>query len=61
MEKSFLKIMLMVLVILYVISPIDAMPGPIDDVIVLLLGFAAKKESVLRRLEENGRSRTHFN
>ena len=43
MEKSFLKIMLMVLVILYVISPIDAMPGPIDDVIVLLLGFAAKK------------------
>ena len=37
------KGMLVVLVILYVISPIDLMPGPIDDLLVILLGIAAQK------------------
>ena len=37
------KGMLLVLVILYVVSPIDACPGPIDDIIVLLIGLAAQK------------------
>ncbi len=36
------KGMLLVLVILYVISPIDACPGPIDDIIVMFLGLAAQ-------------------
>ena len=38
-----MKGMLIVLVILYFISPLDAAPGPIDDVIVILLGIAAQK------------------
>ena len=38
-----MKGMLIVLVILYVVSPIDACPGPIDDIIVILLGLAAQK------------------
>ncbi len=38
-----MKGMLIVLVILYFISPLDAAPGPIDDVIVILLGMAAQK------------------
>ena len=37
------KGMLIVLVIVYIISPIDVAPGPIDDVIVLLLGLASSK------------------
>lgn len=37
------KGMLMILVLLYIISPIDLCPGPVDDVIVLLLGIAANK------------------
>lgn len=37
------KGMLIVLIILYVISPLDLMPGPIDGVIVVLLGMAAQK------------------
>lgn len=37
------KGMLLVLIILYVISPIDFCPGPIDDIIVILLGVAAQK------------------
>lgn len=39
------KGMLIVLIILYIISPIDVLPGPIDDVIVLLLGMAKVKSS----------------
>jgi uncharacterized membrane protein YkvA (DUF1232 family) len=38
-----MKGMLIILVILYIISPLDAMPGPVDDVIVILLGMAAQK------------------
>ena len=37
------KGMILVLMILYIVSPIDACPGPIDDIIVLLIGLAVKK------------------
>lgn len=38
------KGMLIILVLLYIISPIDLCPGsPVDDIIVLLLGIAANK------------------
>ena len=40
--KEVMKGMLVVLVILYIVSPIDLCPGPIDDVLVLLLGVAAQ-------------------
>ena len=40
-----MKGMLIVLVVLYVISPIDLCPGPVDDLIVVLLGMAANKKS----------------
>lgn len=38
-----MKGMIVVLMILYIVSPIDACPGPIDDIIVLLIGLAATK------------------
>lgn len=37
------KGMLIILVILYIVSPIDLCPGPIDDIIILLVGLAAQK------------------
>ena len=38
------KGMLIMLILLYIISPIDACPGsPVDDLIVLLIGIAASK------------------
>lgn len=37
------KGMLVILIILYIVSPIDLAPGPIDDAIALLLGLAAAK------------------
>jgi len=38
------QLIIIVVVLIYVISPIDAMPGPLDDVIVALLGIAANKK-----------------
>lgn len=37
------KGMVLVLMIIYILSPIDACPGPIDDMIVLIIGMAARK------------------
>lgn len=37
------KGMVLVLMILYIVSPVDACPGPIDDLIVLFIGIAARK------------------
>ena len=41
--NGILKGMLMMLVIMYVVSPLDACPGIIDDVIVVMLSMAAQK------------------
>lgn len=45
--SSISKGMILLLVILYLISPIDACPGPIDDLIVLLIGLAAQKRKAV--------------
>ena len=45
--KDVVKGMLLVLVILYIVSPIDACPGPIDDLIVLFIGLAARKRTAV--------------
>ena len=50
------KGMLIILVILYIVSPIDFAPGPVDDAIVLLLGLAAAKKQ-----NEGQTPHTHHN
>ena len=50
--NGVVKGMLLVLIILYVISPIDLCPGPIDDIIVILLGVAAQKNIGKTEVEE---------
>ena len=42
--NNVMKGMILVLIILYVLSPIDGCPGPVDDLIVILLGMAANKQ-----------------
>lgn len=37
------KGMLMALMIVYILSPVDACPGPIDDLLVLIIGIVASK------------------
>lgn len=41
--NGVIKGMIVVLMILYIVSPVDACPGPIDDIVVLLIGLAASK------------------
>ena len=38
-----MKILLAIFVVLYVVSPVDAMPGPIDDLILILLNIGAQR------------------
>jgi uncharacterized membrane protein YkvA (DUF1232 family) len=41
--RAGLKILLALLTVVYIVSPVDLMIGPIDDIIVALLGVAAQK------------------
>ena len=41
--NNIMKGMILVLMVLYIVSPIDACPGPIDDLVVLFIGLAAQK------------------
>lgn len=42
------KFVLFLFMILYIVSPVDAFPGPIDDAIVLLVGIAAARNNQKR-------------
>lgn len=37
--KEILKVLVLAAILLYVLSPADIVPGPIDDVIVILMGL----------------------
>ena len=43
MSDETMRILVLFFVILYVLSPIDGCPGPVDDLIVIIMGFAARK------------------
>lgn len=38
------KIIVILIAVIYIISPVDGMPGPIDDIIVALLGIIMSKK-----------------
>lgn len=42
--NNFMKGLVVMAVLMYIVSPIDACPGPIDDIIVIMLGFASRKK-----------------
>ncbi len=42
--NNFMKGLVVMAVLMYIVSPIDACPGPIDDIIVLMLGLASRKK-----------------
>ncbi len=41
--SKVIKGVVMVLSILYILSPLDLMPGPLDDTMVLLINIATQK------------------
>ena len=46
MNNKTVKALIFIVVMIYIISP-DFFPGPIDDLIVLLMGMAAQKKNWL--------------
>ncbi len=42
--NKFFKLAILIAIGAYVISPADAIPGPVDDLIIMLLGLAANKK-----------------
>lgn len=42
--NDLMKGLVIMAILMYIVSPIDAAPGPIDDIIVLLLGLASHKQ-----------------
>ena len=43
MNDQFIKGILVGIMLLYIISPIDAFPGPIDDIVVAIAGLVMQK------------------
>ena len=41
MNNKTIKVLIFIVMMIYIVSP-DFFPGPIDDIIVLLLGMAAQ-------------------
>lgn len=37
--KVYLKVLVLAAILLYFFSPVDLAPGPIDDIIVILMGL----------------------
>lgn len=42
--NDFVKVLLCVVIIVYVLSPIDCIQGPLDDILVILLGYLANRK-----------------
>ncbi|MBQ6509150.1 MAG: hypothetical protein IJI07_06730 [Flexilinea sp.] len=55
LNNNFLKGILFALLVVYVISPLDLAPGPVDDLLLILLRAAAntKKEDSTRSLPQD--------
>ncbi len=41
--NGIVKGMVLIIIAVYIVSPIDLCPGPIDDIIVMLMGIALAK------------------
>ena len=45
--NKLIKILVLVFMAVYVVSPVDACPGPVDDLILILLSLAAQRKMAL--------------
>lgn len=42
--NDLMKGIVIMAILVYILSPVDAVPGPVDDIMVLLLGLASRKQ-----------------
>ena len=52
--SNFVKGVLFTLLVVYVISPMDFAPGPIDDVLAIILFLAANRNKLKIGRDDNG-------
>ena len=45
-DNKILKWLVLAILVVYVVSPADLLPGPVDDVIAILLYLAANKSDL---------------
>ena len=43
--EDVMKNMLLIIIVLYILSPVDLCPGPIDDLIILLMTISMNRDS----------------
>ncbi len=48
MDNAGWRRLLIILCVLYVVSPIDAVPGPVDDIIVMIVTALVNKKIAAR-------------
>ena len=41
--NNFFKVVLVVLIVAYVVSPIDLVPGPVDDALLILFSLGGNR------------------
>ena len=47
---GFLKVLLLILLIIYVRAPMDLMPGPVDD-LLMMIAYAVFNKAAAKRAE----------
>ena len=45
-DNKIIKWLVLAILVVYVVSPADLLPGPVDDVIAILLDLAANKRDL---------------
>jgi uncharacterized membrane protein YkvA (DUF1232 family) len=55
-----MKLAMIIAIGAYVISPADAIPGPVDDLIIMLLGLVANKKLNEKKAAERDLSGKNF-
>ena len=46
--QNMIKFLMLIFTLIYVVSPVDACPGPIDDFLVMAMAMGAMKGRMLR-------------
>ncbi len=54
-NNGFVKVMLFALLAIYIVSPVDLVPGPIDDLLLVLLSVAVNSRKSGNRELPTGR------
>jgi len=52
-ERKILKWLILAILVLYVVSPADLLPGPVDDLIAILLYIAGNKRDLIGKKNDD--------